>query len=166
MELRWFCGVNIKWCLGWKFRKNMIWFPYLPTNRHRNSQITWTVVTVHVTCTQTALRVHENPCTALIPLYKNNFNFNLPMCSSFFLPCACLTYRKLIGLDKKMFHWRVETGLKNDFIKYFFLWGPWIVKIVNCFCTLVLSTCLNWELLIALLHRLLSFKKIRLPQCF
>ena len=29
---------------------------------------------VHVTCTQTVLRVHENSCTVLIPLCKNNLN--------------------------------------------------------------------------------------------
>ena len=31
-------------------------------------------MTVHVTCMQTALRVHKNLCTVLIPLCKNNLN--------------------------------------------------------------------------------------------
>ena len=37
---------------------------------------------MHITCMQTALDVHKNLCTVLIPLCKNNLN--LPMCSSFF----------------------------------------------------------------------------------
>ena len=57
--------------------------------KHRSSQIAWTVVTVHVhiTCMQKVLHEHENPCTLLIPLCKNNLN--LPMCF-FFLPHAWL----------------------------------------------------------------------------
>ena len=43
-------------------------------------------------------------------------------------------YKKLI------FHWIVETGLKDDFIMYYFLQGPSIIKIVNYFCLLVSST--------------------------
>ena len=38
----------------------------------RPSQIACKVITVYVTCTQTALCVHENSCTVLIPLRKNN----------------------------------------------------------------------------------------------
>ena len=68
---------------------------------------------------------------------------------------------KLIWLDKNIFHWRVEIDLNDDFIMYYFLEGPWIVKIVNCFCPLVLSTCHNWELLISRPHWPLCFKKIR-----
>ena len=36
----------------------------------------------------TVLQVHENSCMILIPLCKNNLN--LPICSSFFLPCTWL----------------------------------------------------------------------------
>ena len=43
---------------------------------------------MHVTCTQTALHMHKNSCTILIPLCKNNLN--MPMPSSFILPCAWL----------------------------------------------------------------------------
>ena len=46
----------------------------------RPSQIACTVTTVHITCMQTALCIHENLCTVLIPL-SNNLN-NLLM--SFF----------------------------------------------------------------------------------
>ena len=69
--------------------------------------------------------------------------------------------RKFIWLDKNVFYWRIKAGLKDDFIMCYFLWGPWIVKIVNCFCPLVLSTCHNWELLITCPRRPLCFKKIR-----
>ena len=40
----------------------------------RPSQIGCTVTTMHVTYRQTALGVHENSCTLLIPLCKNNLN--------------------------------------------------------------------------------------------
>ena len=36
----------------------------------------------------------------------------------------------------------------------------WMVTIVNCFCPLVLTTCHNWELLIAHPHKPLCFHKI------
>ena len=65
---------------------------------------------------------------------------------------------KLIWLDKNIPHWRVETGPKDDFIMYYFLRGPWIVKTVNCFCSLVPSTCRNY--LLPKLHRPLCFKNI------
>ena len=55
---------------------------------HRSSQIAWIVTTVYAMYTQTALHIHENSCTVLIPLCKNNLN--LPMCPSFFLPYAWL----------------------------------------------------------------------------
>ena len=65
---------------------------------------------------------------------------------------------KLTWLDKNIFHWVVETDFKDEFIKYYFLWRPWIVKTVGCFCPLVLSsTCRNRELLIANPHRPLWF---------
>ena len=70
-------------------------------------------------------------------------------------------YKKLIWSNKNTFHWVVETGLKDDFIMYYFLWRPSIMKTVNCFCPLVLSICQYWELLIANPHRPLCFKKIR-----
>ena len=49
---------------------------------HRPSQIVCTVTKVYVTCMQTALRVHENLCTVLIPLCKSNLN--QLMCPSIF----------------------------------------------------------------------------------
>ena len=36
----------------------------------RSSQIACMVMSMHVTCTQTVLHVHENSCTALIPMRK------------------------------------------------------------------------------------------------
>ena len=45
----------------------------------------FTVVTVHVTCTQTESRVDENSCALLIPLSKDNMNQSV-----FFLLCAWL----------------------------------------------------------------------------
>ena len=33
---------------------------------------------VRVMCTQTALRIHENSCTVLIRLHKNNLNLSIP----------------------------------------------------------------------------------------
>ena len=70
--------------------------------------------------------------------------------------------RKLIWLDKNIFHWIVKTGLTDDLIMYYSLWGPWIVKIVSCFCPLVLSICHSGELFITCPHRPLCFnKKIR-----
>ena len=47
----------------------------------------------------------------------------------------------------------------DDLIMYYFLWGPYIVKTVNC--PLVLSTCHNWELLFICPHKPLWFKKTR-----
>ena len=38
---------------------------------------------------------------------------------------------KLIWLNKNISHWRVETGLKDGFIMYYFLWEPSVAKIVN-----------------------------------
>ena len=55
---------------------------------NRPSQIVCMVLMLHVTCTQTALHLHKISCMVLIPLCKNNLN--LPMFSSFFLPCAWL----------------------------------------------------------------------------
>ena len=49
---------------------------------NRPSQIACTVKTVRVTCTQKKLHAHENSCTVLISLCKNNLN--LSKCSSFF----------------------------------------------------------------------------------
>ena len=40
----------------------------------RPSQIACTITTMHLTCTQTALRGHEKSCTVVIPLFKNNLN--------------------------------------------------------------------------------------------
>ena len=40
----------------------------------RPSQNACTITTMHVTCTQTALRRHEKSCTVVIPLFKNNLN--------------------------------------------------------------------------------------------
>ena len=40
----------------------------------RPSQIACTVTTVQVTCMQMALHAHENLCTVLIPLHKNDLN--------------------------------------------------------------------------------------------
>ena len=54
---------------------------------NRLSQIAYTVMIVHVPCTQTALHVLKNSCMVLIPLFKNKLN--LQMCS-FFLPCNWL----------------------------------------------------------------------------
>ena len=42
--------------------------------KYRPSQIACMVMTVHVTCTQKALRRHENSFTVLILLCKNNLN--------------------------------------------------------------------------------------------
>ena len=64
-------------------------------------------------------------------------------------------------MDENIFHWRVKTGLTSNFIMYYFLQGTWIMKNVNCFCPMVLSTCHNWELLIAPPHRPLSFNIIK-----
>ena len=47
----------------------------------------------------------------------------------------------------------------DDFIMYYFLWGLYLVKTVNC--PLVLLTCHNQELLFTCPHRPLRFKKIR-----
>ena len=40
----------------------------------RSSQSACTVKSMHVACTQKAFCVHENSCTVLIPLCKNNLN--------------------------------------------------------------------------------------------
>ena len=57
-------------------------------------------------------------------------------------------YQNLIWLDKNVFHWRVKTGIRDDFIMCYVLWGPWIIKMVNCFFPLMVSTCHSWELFI------------------
>ena len=79
------------------------------------------------------------------------FNF----CGKHFWPIG-----KLKWLDKNIFHWIVETGLKGDFIMCHFLKEPWILKIVSCFCPPVLSTYHNGVLLVVLTHTALSFKKL------
>ena len=81
-------------------------------------------------------------------IYIRRNKSHLQFCGKHFLPVG-----KLIWLDKNTFHWTVETDLKNDFIMYYFLWGPSIVKIVSCFCALVLSICHNRELIIVRPHR-------------
>ena len=68
----------------------------------------------------------------------------LSFCRKHFWPIGKLTW-----LDKNIFHWSVETG-----IKYF-------TTIINYYCPLVLSAGHNWELLIAPKHRPLCYKKIR-----
>ena len=80
------------------------------------------------------------------------FNF----CGKYFWPIGKLTW-----LDKNIFHWIVVTGLKDEFIMYYFLMGPWIVKIVSCFCPMVLSGGHNGEIFIACPHYPFCFKKIR-----
>ena len=108
-------------------------------------------------------RREEYNWTGLLILRVNYTNMN----------CSCILnvinikfgshiYTKLIWLDKNIFHQGVETGLKDDFIKYYFLRRPWIVKIAICSCQLVLSTCHNLsqpvtKLLIAHPH---------IPSCF
>ena len=127
---------------------------------HRHSQTLCTVMTLYVTCTQMVLHMYKSLCMVFIPPGKNNLN--LPMCLSFFF-CLVLGWPvgKLIWLDKNIFHWRVERGLQNDFIMFYFLLGLQILKIFNLFCPLVLSACRNWKLLITSPHRPLCFKKIR-----
>ena len=144
---------------GVKFRKNIIWpHPTPPTPLQIDTGLhKLRARKLRYGCTKIRVR-HWFLCVKIISICQ--------CVRLFFCPVLAWPIGKPTGWDKKMFHWRVEIGLKNDFIKYFFLRGPWIVKIVNCFCPLVLSTCLNWELLIALLHRPLSFKNIRLPQRF
>ena len=45
---------------------------------------------LYVTCTQTALHMHENLCTILIPLCKNNLDLPMFFFFFFFLPCVWL----------------------------------------------------------------------------
>ena len=78
-----------------------------------------------------------------------------------YLPKTFLTNRKFIRLDKNISQWSVQTDLKDNFIVYYYLRGPWIVKIVSYFISLALSTWQNGELLIAGRQRPLSFNKIR-----
>ena len=69
---------------------------------------------------------------------------------------------KSIWLDKKVFHWRVETSLNKDgFIMYYFLQEPRIIKFASCFHSLVISTCHNGKLLITHPQRPWCSKKIR-----
>ena len=48
------------------------------TNSDRPSQTACTVTILHITYTQTAFHVHENSCTVLVPLCKNNLNLPTP----------------------------------------------------------------------------------------
>ena len=56
-----------------------------------------------------------------------------------FLPIKKMIYttrifwptRILIRLDENILHWRVEASLKDDFVVYYFLPGPSILKIVS-----------------------------------
>ena len=65
------------------FQANVVLFR-LYRQKSRPSQIMCTIMTVHVTCTQTVLRVHENWfLTVLIPLWKNSLNLPIshrPLC--------------------------------------------------------------------------------------
>ena len=60
---------------------------------HKLSDLIFGITGLHklraVTTTQTALSVHENSCTVLIPLCKNNLN--LSMCSAFFSALCLVT---------------------------------------------------------------------------
>ena len=60
---------------------------------HKLSDLIFGITGLHklraVTTTQTTLRVHENSCTVLIPLCKNNLN--LSMCSAFFSALCLVT---------------------------------------------------------------------------
>ena len=94
------------------------------------------------------LCVHENLCTVLISLCKNNLN--LPICSSsFFALCLVTSFSHSLCCHA------------HSIAVLCWMWGPWIVKIVNCFCPKVLSTYHNGELLITCPHRPLCFKKTR-----
>ena len=52
----------------------------------------FTVVTVHVTCTQTESRVHENSCALLIPLSKDNMNQSV----FFYSELGCLLLSSIV----------------------------------------------------------------------
>ena len=94
------------------------------------------------------LCMHENLCTVLISLCKNNLN--LPICSSsFFALCLVTSFSHSLCCHA------------HSIAVLCWMWGPWIVKIVNCFCPKVLSTYHNGELLITCPHRPLCFKKTR-----
>ena len=62
----------LKCALFQKLQKSRMCANYY--HKDRPSQSACTVMTVHITCTVTALRVHENSCTVLIPRCKNNLN--------------------------------------------------------------------------------------------
>ena len=74
---------TIRWSLRYALLKDykMTFKTRLPQWFNRLSQVACIILTVWVTCTQTALRVRKNSCAVLIPLCKNNFK--LPMCLSF-----------------------------------------------------------------------------------
>ena len=81
-----FCVTNI--CVQWNvnltyfFNSSFFFTPLLMYTLTLTSRTTIQLVmqikssqtTAQVTCTQTALRVHENLCTVLIPLRKNTLN--------------------------------------------------------------------------------------------
>ena len=92
----------------------------------------------------------------LYKLYQHEIYPIFIFCRKHFWPVGKLTW-----LDKNTFYGVVEAGLKDDFVMYYFLQGPRIVKINSCFCPMVLSTCHNGELLIFRPHSPLCLKKIR-----
>ena len=82
-----------------------------------------TVTAMYITCMQTMLHVHKNPCTALIPLCRNYLN--LPLCL-FILPCAWLINQEFVWI--KIFSIKVSKKT------LMMISSCIIVKIVNCFC--------------------------------
>ena len=88
--------------------------------------------------------------TGKIPLDRSN-GFAYTLCQHDFR--IILTY---VFIYQHFFHWRVETGLKHDFIMYASFEGHDLWRL-----SIVLSTCHNWELLITYPHRPICFKKIR-----
>ena len=141
----------------------------------RLSQIACMVMTMHVTCTQTVLHVHENSCTVLIPLCENNLN--LPRC--FFLsvcfvtssrPLYCRAYylAALIFLFVCFYRsWFCSPIIKQIYLGQFKCWFAFILpcRRENYHGTGPLCLHINYTSMISELYQhMCSYNKILLLQ--
>ena len=137
---------------------------------------------MHVRCTQTALNVYENSCTVLIYFYRRRFDspainqISLSQSKGWF-PFILLCrwekyhwtgrinytnmiselYQHMYSYTRRFFTADLKQTLRMIFSMCYFCKSHELWKIST-----VLSTCLNWELLIGRPHRPSCFKKIRI----
>ena len=140
---------------------------------------------MHVTCMQSALHMHENSCTVLICFYRSQFCS--PAINQLSLSQSKRWFPLILLCRWEKYHWTGLLGLCINYTNMFSELYQHMYSYTNIFFTVelkqalrmilsmnyfceshemwkmstMLSTCLNWELLIAHPHKPLCFKKIR-----